>query len=231
MWRLLLACAQPDDGKEPERYEPAPGVEEVTLTTEDDVTLVADWYGGCEDGGVLLLHMVPPTYDRTTWATTFIEGLREDGWCVLAIDRRGAGESGGVAEEAYDGPDGKLDAYAAVDFMTGEGVARLAIVGASNGTATALDYAVDPGGRPSPEVMSWMSPGSYTNANSAMDDLDLARLSFHYPPEEASWPERQESRNPGEWAWFEYEGGDHGTFLFETNPEVEGDVRGYLLGG
>ena len=72
-----------------------------------------------------------------------IDALVERGFTVLNVDRRGAGDSGGVAREAYTGPNGRLDAVAARAFLLDSacGVApdRIAFVGASNGTTTIVD--------------------------------------------------------------------------------------------
>lgn len=223
MWFLaLLACNAGAD---------LPPHEVVHLDTEDGLRLEADWYAG-GSRGVLLLHMTPVKYDRTSWPGDFIRGLLDDGASVLVPDRRGAGGSEGEAEDAFEGPDGVLDARAAVDFLVANGVEDLSIVGASNGTTTTLDYAVTAAaeGDPVPDAIVLMSPGSYTENQHAFADLEHDRVMFTYPPEERDWPEAQRALDPGTWRFCEYEGGAHGTFLFEAAPVVAEDLRAWLRG-
>lgn len=219
--------ADTDDGAP---YE-VPAVEVVQFDTEDGVTLEADWYAhepGCL--GVLLLHMVPPNYDRTSWPVTFIDALRADGRCVLALDRRGASGSGGEAVDAYSGPKGKHDARAAVTFMKEHGIGDLAIIAASNGTTTGLDYTVTAAPDfPVPVSMIWMSPGAYTVGNRALSELTFARLLMMYPSSEAEWPEAQTTADT--WRLLEYARGSHGTGLFDTQPKTTEDIRTWLAGG
>jgi pimeloyl-ACP methyl ester carboxylesterase len=211
-----------------------PEVEEVTLATEDDVELVGDYYGQtAPTPAILLLHMVPPTYDRRSWPVDFIEQLRGEGWSVLALDRRGAGDSGGNAVDAYDGPLGVLDAYAAVDFLVDEqGATALVIIGASNGSTTTMDYAVEAAGtgRPVPRGIAWMSPGTYTEAQHRLSELTMADVREVYPTSEARWPEKAVEKAPaGEsWTLHEYDPGSHGSLLFSSAPEVADDIVAWL---
>lgn len=210
-------------------FEP-PAVEVVTLTTSDGVDLVGDYYAHREGAeAVLLLHMIPPTYDRTTWPVEFIEALRDDGYAVLALDRRGAGDSGGVASEAYAGPNGVKDAEAAAAFFADHGATSLVVVAASNGTTTALDYAIAGEGL-APRAMVWMSPGTYTENNHDVADLALADVLFLYPRNEAGWSEgvAEDVDTADRWDYLEYQGTAHGTMLFEDHPEVSDDVRAWL---
>ena len=120
----------------------------VVFKTDDGVTLQADYYPS-EHGhaaAVILLHMIPPNWDRTSYPSAFIDQLVGAGFSVLNVDRRGAGGSGGIATEAYVGPGGALDVKAAVGFLATQpcrfAEQKLVVVGASNGTTSALDYAV-----------------------------------------------------------------------------------------
>jgi len=67
-------------------------MEEITLTTQDDVRLYADYYKSStlNAPAVLLLHMMPET--KESWRE-FAKKLREVGFQVLAIDFRGHGKS------------------------------------------------------------------------------------------------------------------------------------------
>ena len=207
-----------------------PDVEVVTLTTADDVELVGDYYGNADGAeAMLLLNMIPPTYDRSTWPLAFIDDLRADGYAVLALDRRGAGESGGDAPDAYTGPKGAKDANAGVALLTERGAESVVLIGASNGTTTCLDYAVK-GDGPAPRAMIWMSPGAYTENNTALTNLELDSLLLAYPKSEAAWSEAVQSEVDGEgrWDYLEYNGVRHGTELFEGNDDVSGDLRDWL---
>ncbi len=244
-WRMLLlliACASPGedcadfkaaDSGMPADYEP-PAVSVIQLLTDDGVTLEADWYGHeYASTAVLLLHMIPPGNDRTDWPVEWIESLRAEGLAVLALDRRGAGGSGGEASDAYDGPLGVNDANAAVDFVVEQGFPEVLVVAASNGTTTALDYATSASpDRPEPRAMVWMSPGTYTTTNSDIEDLDTDELLFVYPPEEASWVDRvQRNQDPDQkWTYAQCEGGEHGTLMFAAYPEVAGIMTEWIAG-
>jgi pimeloyl-ACP methyl ester carboxylesterase len=202
--------------------------EVVHIDTSDGVKLEADWYPGGTTG-VVLLHMIPPRYDRTAWPKDFIAGLHEDGDAVLALDRRGAGKSGGVAKEAYEGPKGRLDVDAAVGFLRAHGVQDVVLIGASNGTTSALDWAVD--ASPPPKALVWMSPGPYTVQNTTLAALSVPRVLVLYPASEREWPDGVRKAAPATWEWRELPGEAHGTFLFAAHPEVGTQIRAWLRGG
>lgn len=204
----------------------------VSLETADGLTLEADAYPGPEGGpGVVLLHMNPVSNDRTNWPPSFAESLVADGWTVLVPDRRGAGGSEGDPEDAV-GPDGVYDVRAAVDWLVGEGAPEIALVAASNGSTSALGYAVTAAeaGYPAPIAQAWLSPGDYTETNHTMSELSQDRLFLGYPEEEAGWPEAQRALDPGTWTFRVYADGEHGTLLFASNPEVAEDLRAFLGG-
>ncbi len=232
MLLLLLACTAPSPLDDTAPTDSAPYVppagEVISLTTADGVTLEADWYDNAPGSpAVLLLHMIPPSYDRSSWPNGFIEGLVEDGYAVLALDRRGAGGSGGNAEDAYNGDLGVNDAYAAVDHMVAADHDRLVIIGASNGTTTLLDYTKNPDGRPVPEALVLMSGGTYTETNSLLGAGASDHMQFLYPSSEADWNEALFGTNDG-WVFIEYEGNAHGTDMFRQVDTVEADIRGFL---
>lgn len=211
-----------------------PDAEVVTFDTTDGVTLEADWYpsGSAGSPAVLLLHMIPPSNDRTGWPSSFVDRLREQRWSVLVIDRRGAGGSGGVAREAYEGPNGKLDVSAAVTFLQGNELGELAIIGASNGTTSMLDYTVWAAEQdlPVPVAVGFMSGGSYTENQADMSDMPAIPAVFTYPPSESGWPLEHTDLDPGTWQFLEYDGGSHGTRMFESKPRVRGDLVDFLAG-
>lgn len=206
----------------------------VTLSTRDGVDLVGDYYPAADAGspGVVLLHMIPPNWDRTSWPDDFISALSGAGYSVLAIDRRGAGDSGGVAEDAYEGEWGRYDVEAAASLLAADGYGSLAVIGASNGTTSAIDYAVwaSDEGLPVPAAVGLMTGGNYTEAQTDM--ADFAALSIPtvltFSTAERAWSAAQEPLDPGSWSFLEYADGDHGTLMFEAAPGVSEDLLSYL---
>lgn len=213
----------------------------LTLTTDDGVNLIADLYSPGHVGGpaVILLHMVPPAYTKDSYPPEFIDPLVARGYVVLNINRRGAPGSEGVAVDAYIGPNGKLDAKAAYDYLTTQGCAtpatQIAIVGASNGTTTATDFSIYAEAETTveqPAVMVFMSGGDYTENQHAiadnLDALDNHPIYFAYPDEEASWNETISAIAPDSWTFVEYVPGAHGTNMFASNPEIIGDIGDFI---
>jgi pimeloyl-ACP methyl ester carboxylesterase len=215
--------------------------EVVHFVTDDGVTLEADEYttGEAMAPAVVLLHMIPPANDRTNYPPGFIEALLAKKIRVLNVDRRGAGASGGVAEDAYLGPNGKLDAKAAFTFLTqgecGADPLRVGIVGASNGSTTALDYAVAAAQDSSllfPSALVFLTGGTYTeNQNKVSDhrdDLEPLPLLFVFSAAERDWSAALMPGAPSTWTFQEYDPGDHGTNMFSARPESIALVADYL---
>ncbi len=215
--------------------------EVVSLSTSDGVALQGDLYttGMVGGPGAVLLHMIPPSNNRSNYPTAFIDKLVAAGITVLNIDRRGAGSSGGNAMEAYTGPNGVLDAVAARDFLVAHACApessRIAMVGASNGTTSALDYAVFAAGDPVrdvPKAMVFLTAGSYTeNQNTLANNravLDPLAIMFVYSTAESGWTAPLQAGAPSNWMFSEYPGGAHGTSMFTAKPESMDDVATFL---
>lgn len=231
------SAAADDSGADtdPGDIEPTPEGE-VSFETSDGVTLVGDWYPAATPGrpAVLLLHMIPPSWDRTSWPDAFISELRARDWAVLVVDRRGAGDSGGSARDAYEGPGGEQDVDASVDFLGAEGASSLAIIGASNGTTSMIDFVVGTGdgGALVPSALVFMTGGTYTENQHSMGDVAAVGVpaQFTYSTEERGWSVDQQAIDPGGWAFHEYASGDHGTKMFDADPSVTGDIVGFLGG-
>jgi len=245
MMGALLGCSGEDEnppvvmdtGGEPLPSEPTdftpPDEMVITVETRDGVMLEGDLYPTGIEGGpaVLLLHMIPPGNDRTNWPTDFIDLLVAQGWAVLALDRRGAGGSDGVAQEAYEGDNGKFDAEAATLALIDGGYGDLAIIGASNGTTSLLDYTVWAGGEglPVPVAIGFMTGGGYTETQNDMELLDSSIPAvFTYSTAERAWSEEQRPLDQGSWSFLEYDGGAHGTSMFSAKPRVKGDLIDFL---
>lgn len=227
MGLVLSACAEPAA-----EYPPvAAGV--VTRATRDGVDIEADYLPG-EAGApaVILLHMIPPSNTRADWPDSLRQRLTARGWAVVALDRRGAGGSGGKAEDAYDGDKGRYDVEPFAKLLTDEGYGDLAIIGASNGTTTMIDYAVwaPTEGLPEPVALGFLSGGPYTENQTAMSAVPKVPMSFVYPPNEAAWPDAQRDLDPGTWSFKAYDGGAHGTRMFTTDVSdaVQADVEAFL---
>jgi pimeloyl-ACP methyl ester carboxylesterase len=234
---LAMACTTSSDddvvdspGVEPEWMAPDGGV--ITVETRDGVTLEADYLPSATQGpAIVLLHMIPPGNTRADWPDSFQEALGAQGWSVMAVDRRGAGGSGGEAVDAYQGEAGKYDVEACVKKLVEDGYTQVAIIGASNGTTSMVDYAVwaEGEGLPVPLGLAYMSGGGYTETQNQMEDVPKVPMAFLYPPNEADWPEGQQSLDPGTWVWHSYADGQHGTRLFDTPDaaQVETDLLAF----
>ncbi len=246
MWSLFLAACTgsgvPASVSEPAvvshavRPVPPPprrSMEVVSLSTTDGVTLQADmWPGDAGAPAVLLLHMTPKGgYHRKDWPSDLTSKLHARRWWVLALDRRGAGASGGKADDAFLGPGGRLDVDSAMRWLEGQGVDRVAIVGASNGTTSMIDYAAAPTpGLPAVVGLGYLSGGTYTENQTALASVPLLPSFFAYPESEAEWSEKALATMPEASlvARRAFPGTDHGTKLFGTQPELVGALEGWL---
>ncbi len=210
----------------------------VELTTGDGVKLVGDLHPGPPTGrGAVLLHMIPPSNDRTNYPTQFVHALTERGFTVLNLDRRGAGDSEGSPRDAYSGPNGRLDPKAAWDALLAAGCGvvpeRLVVVGASNGTTSALDFAVDPL-LPRPAALVFLTGGTYTENQTRVsehrDVLEGLPIDFVFSAAERSWSAGFIEGAPDTWHFDEYDPGDHGTRMFTARPESNVAVADWLDG-
>jgi pimeloyl-ACP methyl ester carboxylesterase len=233
---LLVGCADAAGGDSGPGADPwvPPGGGEVELLTEDGVVLVADYYPAATAGApaFVLLHMIPPAWDRTSWPGAFVAALQDSGASVLVPDRRGAGESGGEAQDAYEGEAGKYDVAAAVDRLVADGAGPVAVIGASNGTTSALDHAVwaQAGHSTVPAALGFMTGGTYTENQTDMASLGDVPAVFTYSTEERGWSVAQQDLDPGTWSFLEYAAGDHGTRMFDAAPEVQDDLLAFFAG-
>jgi hypothetical protein len=219
----------------------AAGPVEVTLTTEDGINLIADVYTTGTTGApsVILLHEYPLAATKATWPATFIDGLVTRGYNVINVNRRGATGSEGDHDDAWSGPLGKWDARAGYEHLAAHActpdMTRYAILGASNGTTTAVDFSmwtVPLGTYEQPAAMVFLSGGSYTETqysiSGSMDSLDNHPILFVYPADEATWNEGIAAIAPTDWVFQEYPGAAHGTQLLTSNPESVDLVYGFL---
>ena len=235
---LLLAALLVGCEKTTTPLQGNPGVQptagsRVELVTLDDVTLVADaWVQSEPAPGVVFLHMTPRgPWTRADWPDTLMESLHQQGLSVIRLDRRGAGESGGEAVDAFEGPLGRNDVEAAVRYLTQAGMTELGVVGASNGSTSAIDYAAwaAGAGHPSVHALAMMSPGTYTENQTAVADLPELPVLVQYPATESDWPASIQASVPATWQFVEYEGSTHGTQLFEAHDAVAAELDAFLV--
>jgi pimeloyl-ACP methyl ester carboxylesterase len=230
----------------PDTHDPCRrvGRQTVTFTTDDGVALEADLYpAGPGSPAALLLHMIPPRHDRRDYPVRFIDALLLRGITVLNLDRRGAGGSKGEAREAYRGPKGWLDAKAAHDFLRRRpcpvDVARLACVGASNGTTSCVDFAVQAEKHEdvaTPRAVVLLTGGGYTEAQHRFRDhrplLEKLPLLFVYGTAEARWSLERKKGAPGAWRFQEERGlskaAGHGTLVFRARPKSINAVAAFI---
>ena len=208
----------------------------VQLTTDDGVDLVGDLHPSTPTGrGAVLLHMIPPSNDRSNYPPAFIHALTERGFTVLNLDRRGAGDSSGNARDAYTGPNGRLDAKAAWDQLLAApcGVVpeRTVLVGASNGTTSVLDFTADPF-LPRPAAIVFLTGGGYTENQTAIeanrDALATLPINFVFSTQERAWSAGFLADAPDPWHFDEYDPGGHGTRMFGAAPDSVASVADWL---
>lgn len=215
-----------------------PVPEVVSFPTDDGLMLEADYYAGAAGApAVVLLHMIPPGNTRAGYPASFREDVFCRGITVLNVDRRGAGGSDGNPVEAYEGPNGVLDAKGAVEWLLAQENApdpsRTAVVGASNGTTTLLDFSVFTEMArtvEAPAAFVLLSGGTYTTNQNELDAaaLGTADALFVYPASEAAWNEGIEAIAPDAWRFVEIDPGAHGTGLFTRAPETQTLVADFL---
>jgi esterase/lipase len=121
-------------------------MEKINFTTSDGWIIVANYYPA-PGNAVILLHKFAS--DKSEW-TFFANELNQKGYAVVALDFRGHGESTrngrAITWQSFtnaDFNDMTKDVSAARDWLTNKGYDEYAIVGASIGANTALNYAVN----------------------------------------------------------------------------------------
>jgi dienelactone hydrolase len=114
---------------------------DIELITEDNVGIKATFYKGDKDKpSIILIHML--NGNRNDW-DDFAKILQEIGYNVVAIDSRGHGESDLKWKSFSEDDFNKmvLDVKAAKVFLEDENLGNIALIGASIGANTALNFA------------------------------------------------------------------------------------------
>lgn len=214
----------------------------VTVTTDDGQNLEAEIYpSGTRSGpGAVLLHMTPSGFnDRTNYPQSFIDALTAKGMTVLNMNRRGVGGPAALARSAYEGPDGKFDAKGGYDFLVNHDCAidasRIVFVGASNGTTTALDFAVYASREATVEVpaaLVFLTGGTYTENNNTIAAertlLDALPIQFVYSNAESAWSAQFLANAADTWTFDEFDPGGHGTQMFGVQPTSIDTVADFI---
>ncbi len=214
------ATGTPADGGAP----PVGAPRNVTLTTEDGLTLEGILYGA--DGatkGIVLSHMFPGTMED--WAP-FAAKLAGHGYLALVYNFRGYGASDGPKEIA------KLDrdVRAAVALLRSQGATEVYLVGASMGGTASLVAAA--GGVPVVAgIVSISSPESFDglDAGAVAGQITVPAL-FIASEEDDGAPQsaRSLAAKTGSNTVTLFPGDRHGTDLL-TGPDA-GAVEGLILG-
>ena len=113
---------------------------EVSLETEDNFEIKADYFDASSDKSLILLHQLSMT--KHSWKN-FAQKAQEKGYNVLAIDLRGHGVSQGDWEQFNDKDfiNMILDVKAANNFLKEKyPKTKIAVIGASIGANLAIQY-------------------------------------------------------------------------------------------
>lgn len=197
-----------------------PAGQPVNFSTQDGVTLAGTLFGG-GPAGVVLAHMFPT--DQTSWHP-FARQLAAEGFRALAFDFRGYGRSGGTRQiDVID-----RDVRAAAAFLRGQGVQRLALVGASMGGTAAIKVAAQDGAQ---ALVVISSPQAFRGLTASGAELARLRVPSLWISSEG------DSVTPAMRAMYAaaggartlhiYPGSAHGTYLFDSLHGA--DLTGRIL--
>lgn len=214
--------------------------ERITFQTSDGVTIVGDFATSANTKrAVLLLHMMPAV--RQSFQPLASE-LNKNGFAALAIDLRGHGESTAQGTTTLDyqkfspreHQGSRLDVDAAIDFLKGKGFEEknISVVGASIGANLALDamkrYV-------SIKFGVLLSPGlDYRGvmAEKAMKGLTGGQKVWLIAAEQDQYSAQSVTKlqqlKPASSTMTIYDGEDHGTDLFESQPNLINDIIKFL---
>lgn len=206
----------------------APAPQNVSLKTEDGVTLLATLHLPARPGpGVILLHM--QTRSREDWQSVAAR-LAEAGFAALAIDFRGHGASdpGPAGADAQDYSHWPLDVKAARAYLASRSdvvQGRVGLAGASIGANAGIVFAA---GDPTVQSLALLSAGlDYrgVRTEAAMGKLG-ARSALLVASEEDSYAAnsaRRLARQPGGTRELRLlTGAGHGTVMLARQTDLAG---------
>jgi dienelactone hydrolase len=209
---------------------PAPSAQNVSIRTEDGVTLAASLYLPSRPGpGIVLVHM--QTRNRDDWQALATR-LADAGLAALAVDLRGHGgsEPGPAATDPDDWSRMLLDVRAARTFLAGRAdvvQGRVGLAGASVGANLALVYA---SGDPTVRCVAALSAGldyrglrtdsALTKPGGKRAVLLVASDEDTYAVNSARKLSQQEGFGPRELRLLT--GAGHGTVMLGRQPDLVG---------
>lgn len=211
-------------------------MESLKLTTQDGVSIAADYYDAGKDRYAILLHMMPA--DKSSWKA-FAQKLQALGISSIAIDERGHGESRG-------GPDGYkefTDAEQAAKIKDvraawaelqkrGATMEKTAIIGGSIGANLAIRYLVENGRFP---IGVALSPG--IDYRSVTTDDAIVQLTpgqmvllvaSDDDPTSAMTVKKLHDLNPTQTELIEKSGIGHATTMLENDSELFESVADWV---
>ena len=106
----------------------------------------------------------------------------------------------------------------------------LALVGASNGTTTALDYLARGDASTTVTAFVLLTGGRYTEKQTelAARVTGQTRLLFVYDDKERAWSTAKKKGAPPLWSFREAKGAGHGTKMFGPEPALKGEVVRFI---
>ena len=163
----------------------------VALTTADGVAIKGDYYRPSAENAPAILLLHDPGGQRGDWQFVAWQ-LMEQGFATLAIDLRGYGESGGLA----NGKHTDADVAAAVDFLKAQAEVdskRIVIIGAGGGSWWALAYAAT---HPDIRGLAMITPG-IRNAAEIRQQLATLMTAYGNRPFFVAVSDHEGNHDPG----------------------------------
>lgn len=223
-WVLLLAAL-------------ASAAETVRFRSSDGVNLVGTWSVSAGTGPATLVLFPMLGKDRSTWDSFTVAAVKA-GYSVLAVDLRGHGESigsdnGQLSFKSLAESDFRAmirDAAAAVAFVHSKSASRVILVGASIGANVAISYAATD---PTVSAVVLLSPGEVFRGvmtkPAMVSYLGRPALLVAAEDDNYSAVSARTLRNlNGASELVVYPTGGHGTFLFESRPELTSRILDFV---
>lgn len=219
---LLSALLSPVSVLGIQQAETLPTAQPVTITADDDLSVVGDFYPALSDDNephpaVLLLHMIGS--DRESWSP-LIPDLQLAGYHVLAVDLRGQGATGGdinwpaatIDVQSWldwlrDQPEVQPDAISILGASIG---ANLALIGCANDDDCVTAIALSPG-------LVYYSLKPDINQLNKRSALLIASQNDLYSADSVK---QMLTSATGDIAARIYSGSTHGTHLFDVSDKL-----------
>lgn len=215
-------------------------MERITFQTSDGVTIVGNWSVPlAATKAILLLHMMPAT--RVSWAP-ITKAINEGGCATLAIDLRGHGESVHQADKQLNYQNfsdlqhqaSRLDIDAAMNFLKEKGFPEenISFIGASIGANLSLDAMYRYNGTRRGVLLSPGLDYRGVKIEPAMRGLGTDQKVWIVAAEvddySAESAKTLANLQPDGVTMTIYKGSDHGTNLFQSQPELIEEIMKFL---